>query len=487
MYTLIRQLIASFDEAAISFCHWKSNVALEQALRGHDDLDLLINKAQLDLVLRTLGELGFVEGLSKGISYPDVWHFYGFDSESGDLIHVHLYASIITGASWTKEYDFPFAEEILAHCLRHHSGMPIPPKHIEYTLFLIRVYAKLSAPIESLVMRSAAIHAAEELTYLRDGMEAAALAQFLHRYFPHLQPGTLHACADTLTSGNPSAARKSLRQLKTHADPYRRIGIHQANREAIAQFVRRVLRRFRKRRKKVLAAGGRLIAVTGLDATGKTTITDALNTWLSSTFETTRIHVGRPPATLLTWPLNVVLAATKRQMRPRAVTNKNGKAPAPTSLLAAIRYAALAHDRLTLVQSQIWRLRSGEVVIADRYPSQDFGVMDSRRLDPEVTRGFARQIARYENRIYRRMPKPDFILCLQVPMDVAVQRNSARVKSDKETESALRMRHAQNSDLHYEAAAVCQLDTSGDLENTVLQAKHLVWKSICGTPTKPAY
>ena len=83
MYAIAEQLIGALDARAIRYCHWKSNINLERALAGHDDLDLLIGPVDEESAFAALAELGFVEASGRGAvhTYTVIHHpkFPGYD------------------------------------------------------------------------------------------------------------------------------------------------------------------------------------------------------------------------------------------------------------------------------------------------------------------------------------------------------------------------------------------------------------------------
>jgi thymidylate kinase len=77
--------------------------------------------------------------------------------------------------------------------------------------------------------------------------------------------------------------------------------------------------------------------------------------------------------------------------------------------------------------------------------------------------------------MYRRMPEPDLLFYLTVPVDVAVQRNEERIKEGKESEAFLRTRHLENSDLTYKAKEQYIIDTNRDYDDVISEIKHIIW------------
>jgi len=106
MYQLSKALIQQLETNEIVYCHWKSNLLLNEALNGYDDLDLLVKKEHLAKFEATILSMGFKEGSNKNISFSSVKHFYGYDMNSGNILHLHVYYQIKTGPSWTKSFHF---------------------------------------------------------------------------------------------------------------------------------------------------------------------------------------------------------------------------------------------------------------------------------------------------------------------------------------------------------------------------------------------
>ncbi len=139
MYKLSKELIKSLQENNIQYCHWKSNLLLNEALRGYDDLDLLVKKNDISSFESILNKLGFKRASNLNIEIQSVHHFYGFDTETSEILHLHVYYQIKTGPSWTKSLRFDFENYILNNCTEHESGMLVPKKHIEIVIFVVRL------------------------------------------------------------------------------------------------------------------------------------------------------------------------------------------------------------------------------------------------------------------------------------------------------------------------------------------------------------
>jgi hypothetical protein len=96
---LIDSLIDALNQENLRYCHWKSNFSLAETLDGETDLDFLIDRKSLSRILIILLGMEFKPaGTKSGLVDPDgIFHYYGLDAPTGQLIHVHLFSSILTG------------------------------------------------------------------------------------------------------------------------------------------------------------------------------------------------------------------------------------------------------------------------------------------------------------------------------------------------------------------------------------------------------
>jgi dTMP kinase len=136
---------------------------------------------------------------------------------------------------------------------------------------------------------------------------------------------------------------------------------------------------------------GRLIAVEGIDGSGKSTQLLLLHRWLVA--RGYRVHFTEWNSSRL------VRRSMKRGKKKDLLT------PTTFSLLHAVDFA----DRLTY---QIMPpLKAGMIVLADRYAFTAFGRDVARGVHPEWVRA-----------VYRFAPRPDLTLYFRVPIEVSLER-----------------------------------------------------------------
>ena len=75
MLTSVHKLIEAFNRNGIRYCHWKSNLALPQALAGQTDIDLLVHRKDASRFRAILSQLCFRPALTTdGEPFPSVEH-----------------------------------------------------------------------------------------------------------------------------------------------------------------------------------------------------------------------------------------------------------------------------------------------------------------------------------------------------------------------------------------------------------------------------
>jgi thymidylate kinase len=155
-----------------------------------------------------------------------------------------------------------------------------------------------------------------------------------------------------------------------------------------------------------------------------------------------------------------------------------------TSLLYAIRAVSLAFERARLLRRIHRYAAAGEIVICDRYPSDQAGATDGPRLQiRDGKRGWRARLfnwlARYEQRLYARNAPPDVALRLNVSIETAKRRNRLRTKVDRHDDDNLEIRHQQCRAWQKTGTKVVHdIDTEASLEVTILSVKKNIWNSL---------
>ena len=135
MIDIAKELINQLNKNKIKYCHWKSNIGLEKELDG-GELDFYVSFKSKEIFKNIIKSLGFIRAITPLQKHvPDVFHYYGHDSSTGKLLHLHIFYSIITGESLLKNYEFKIGD-ILLENMNEKLGIPIPNRNLELFLFV---------------------------------------------------------------------------------------------------------------------------------------------------------------------------------------------------------------------------------------------------------------------------------------------------------------------------------------------------------------
>ena len=223
-----------------------------------------------------------------------------------------------------------------------------------------------------------------------------------------------------------------------------------------------------------------MVAICGLDGSGKSSLVSALQINFSENFSTKVLHLGRPTSTIFTFFFNslvLMYSFVKRvkvtQARMNLVTpSKN------ISLIYAIRSVLLAYDRKSLSDKAHNLSRNGYIVICDRYPGLEIGKMDSPRIPAIESRGLLYQFCyNLEQKLYSSIKQAKFVFQLSVPLEVAIHRNNLRNKFGKETEDELRERFTVNSEAKFLGENYHIIDASASFDTVRKEVADKLWYS----------
>ena len=489
--SLIKGLINRFNQEGVLYCHWKS-----KSLQGELDFDLLVSNQSFADAINILMQLGFKPAAPRwGTNPPGVIHYYGYDPNQDDHVHLHIFTRVLSGERFLKSHLFPF-EDMMFKNTYSLDGLTVISKEVALVLFVLKTFIRYSSILDVAGLLKSDKKLLEEADRLKEGSDMRQVVILLDKYCPAISEETFLACLNAILTGASFPkkwslslqVRRSLRGYRKYSFPDWFLG-H-------AQFLTGTLvKRIRKQKgSKMLLSGGAIIAIVGADATGKSTLVSETSHWLRRNFVVNTVHAGKPPSTLLTYPINFLLVLHRKirsKLRPVKNAEKDSTSNAilpqaetksVNSLMYALRAVCLAWDRRAL----LWKTRrasaNGEIIVCDRYPTNATGMMDSPRLLEDSTqKGIATSIynwlARTERNLYRQIPPPDIVLRLSVSLEVAKKRNAAREIVDDEI--YLQNRHQQAIEWFMPGTRSIQdIDTDYPLNETLIAVKQAIWASL---------
>ncbi len=296
---LVRALVAAFEAEGVSWCHWKSNEALAASASGRNDLDLLVRRDHVGRCRAVLHRLGFVQALQHSSRrIPGVLDFHGHDAQLGRPVHVHLHTQLVLGDDMTKNHRLPIEDEYLASC-RPDGLFPVPAPEFEYVVFILRMVLKHCAwDAKLMLMGGLASSERRELVQLSTQASPKASRALVDRLLPEVGSELFARCESAIASpGDAWSQARVERALTIAMRPYAR---RASTVDVTLKTTRRVYwlgRRWvaPRSRRKSLADGGMVVAVSGGDERSRHQLVADLDAWLCRDFAVHPMTFGDRP------------------------------------------------------------------------------------------------------------------------------------------------------------------------------------------------
>ncbi len=493
MLDCIHNLFDTLNKKKIIYCHWKSNVYLENAIDGKTDIDILVDRRHVGMFESTIASMHFKMTKQPGEEEQPIYHCYGMDAKTGTIIHLHVYYRLVTGGNLLKNYFLPLEEMLLSNA-QYIGLVRVPSKAAELTLLVIRKILEHAALAEMLLLYREYDAVKKELNWLLNDETERETEELLQYWLPALDTSFFSECVNELKPEGSIVRRILLaRKMRHRLKNYTKYGLLRVfairNYEI---FIRICMRLLKLKKRRIFITGGSVIAIVGPEATGKSTLHKEIRSWLGEQFRTVKAHAGKPPSTWLTFFPNIVVPGL-RKLFPKHRINRiekemqeakreNSEIKNIKFLLYAIRSILVAFDRKTLLLTVFRKASKGAIVICDRYPTYEVGAMDSARLECSLfnrrSHSLSYILSNLENRIYKKIPPPNIVIKLTVPVEIALKRNVLRKKKGVENEDYVRRRHAQSGSLTYTTGCLYKIDTDQPLTETILAVKRCIWECL---------
>ena len=300
---IVRELTSALHAARLSYCHWKGNARLQEAVLGLRDLDVLVDRdgaLALSGILATVGFKRFASSPWEAV--PALEDYLALDADTGRLVHLHLHYRLTVGERFLNGYRLPWEAVVLStRQFDATTAMYVADPHMELLLLIARQAIRLG-PIDRIAgwLGRPCVSA---LT--RSDLRSLAARTDPHR-LAGLAEGLLGREATRLlldiVSGEPSYRR--LRALKRRALPplsayrtYTPAGavVRQGMRFLVGLALalnRRILRSL-VIPGRTLSSGGLVIVFEGEDENERATLVDRIAAWLTWKLDVLVLH-GRP-------------------------------------------------------------------------------------------------------------------------------------------------------------------------------------------------
>jgi len=487
------------DELAreqVRYCLWKSNIRLADALAGRTDLDVLVDREQAPLFREILHRRRLKPLVpAKGSAYPGIEHFLGMDDTSGRLFHLHVHYQLVLGERYVKNYRLPVEGEVL-DSVRLLQGVPVPHAAQELSILAVRALLKYrgrDAIKDVLAIRSPGIpvEMRHEIAWLLDQTSVQEVRRILESSGDPVPVEPVCRFLDLITR-DPRSGFTLLRLRGNLRKALSRLARRSRPRASIA-YLREAWRRRSRRRfpraRMTPTAGGLTVALLGADGSGKSTMTGALERWLTWKLDVRVYYMGSTAPSRGTRTLTLAFRALRRAHRTLSRDGWLGSILARP--IGSLRDMALALQFLTTGRDRVRRHRAGQrdalagrVVIFDRFPLEALSSDNRHRtLDgPRMSRQFGaamspmkRVLARAEEKMYRGFGVPEYLIVLDVRPEIAVDRKPDHAFDLLEAKSRAAVELAALAERSSEPVSVIRVDANRSLDDVLLEIKRRLW------------
>ncbi|WP_409048991.1 hypothetical protein PWG11_17955 (plasmid) [Proteus mirabilis] len=474
MVELYSNFFSSLRKENIFFCSWKSNHELQKFLAGDGDLDLYISYVDKLKFENVCLRFNFKKVKSYVSDFPFVEHYIGYDIETKKLVHLHVYFKIVTGESNSKNYVLPL-DLWIKNNISNENEIPTLKPDAQLIIFLLRFYLKFGTILGSLLLiRDKQKYLQEWKSLGQYSFDKTVVPDFIPVHF-------MHSILDIYENGSFLAKLSYSLKLKVVLHGYKRMSFIRHSFFKLINTIKRVFNKILTNKKKNFETG-RLISICGLDGSGKSTAVTNLSSFYSQKFSTKVIHMGRPSPTFLTFPIWIALRCAERVKRSPTSKVKSVEEYIPSnhvSFISAFRYACLAYERYRVFKRAYKYVENGFIVVSDRYPSHNYGKMDSPRIIKDNNRSiFYCTLHKIEERLYNYIQPSDITFHLYAPVETAIERNNLRNKALKETENEIKARFLVNSDLTFKTDKYVKVDATQSIEDVKNELLLTSWEII---------
>lgn len=494
MLSLINELIDSFENNDIQYCHWKSNQKLNKLVKGEIDLDFLVPRYRANEIEVVLNKLDFKRIISPPWSrFPGIQDWVALDRKTGSMVHLHLHYRLNTGRSFTKEIHINLEEHILKHSdYDEEFGVKTPEFCHQLLLFLLRCSVKKTYVdlIKSLVSgKFFAEEERNELEYILSGLQKVNDDPLEKIKSDEKIPDQLTTICKQLLEDNKS---RGLFVKITSFQPQcdcAEMRMSKTSRIAKAWFrwfwdkFYGLLNRigFNKLRGKILSNGGVVIALTGPDGSGKSTIAEQISTWLEWKIDCRKIYMGTgsgktsPMIFLYEFLTDVKRfffstdSASQAENLNSSEKDSSNAGLMRTTIKNCFKYM-VARAKLKKVE-ECERLRAnGSVVITDRFPQSGVrNFYDGPKCnEPES------YFYRKEHEIFCRIKalNPDIAVKLYVDLEEAIKRKP------NDSKSLIARKINVTDDIKFQGSDVIKVDANKKLEEVRKEIKKYIWDNM---------
>ena len=479
-----KSLFDTWNRNSLIYSHWKSNNHLMEGLDGDTDLDVLLSSNDRKRGYALLNDIGFVHFHSQyGSRYPNVEDWIGFDEATGRLLHLHLHFALITGHIGMKEYELPWTEEALQTRIQdEETGVYIMNPNLELVSLYTRLILKARRKWVKAARKGAYSldkHFFVEIDYIKKRVSWEKVKDIAMRYYGDKGEEFVSiASSETLSSEQflrlYAIVTKAMRGCSRYHDLSLTL---RRSFYSVAVPVRSLLRKrygWQLFTHKVANPNkGLIIAFIGQDGSGKSTMTEAIEKWLTWKIEARRFYLGSGEHFN---PIEKRIA--------NRLAGKKGYVWRPIRNLISFQLIKkIAENSYSNIKTASRYAGRGGIALFDRFPQTEFSsINDGPKIRmtvmPKVKSGIGKWlVSKYadkEESLLRKAisHKPDIVFKLLLPPEESIRRKP------QENYESVKRKHKIIKQMQFPDSVVCDIDATMDYNEELRQIKQTIWNHI---------
>lgn len=488
----VMDLISELNHQEIRYCHWKSNSRLDWSLAGQTDLDLLIDPEQESQFKDILKKLGIKAIISPpSAQYPGLEHYLGFDNTTGRLFHLHVHYHLVLGEQYVKNYRLPIEEQFL-DCTRIVHDVKIPVPELELIVLSIRALLKyrdrdMVKDVFNIRFPGIPEHILNEILWLLDQTSLEDVSQMMSSLAVFSDEQIILDFLQVVTQAPRSGWQ--LFQLRGRLRRELRKNQRKNRLSASMHYFRSLLKKTKLFRSSDdqrlrLPGKGKLIALIGIDGSGKSTLSTEISEWLKWKVSAPLHYLGsKQPSVWSDWSY-IIFRIFRRSIS--ILTQRVDEDNFFIRILKRFRQFFLGLHYLSVGVDRYKRFRwakkqkeSGSVVIFDRFPF--FSPLDGPEIHL-ISDGnlyfLTKKLAKIEQRLYRRFDTLDLILILDVNPQVSVERKPDHSIETIQAKYSALLRLKTELKEESDRWKWLSVDSNNPIEQVLLDLKTAVWSEL---------